>query len=59
MAKKKEGARINIKLVSVEGPYKGKSVYVTTKNRNNIKERLELKKYCKYTKKHILHREAK
>ncbi|MCX6161912.1 MAG: 50S ribosomal protein L33 [Ignavibacteriae bacterium] len=59
MAKKKEGARLNIKLVSIEGPHKGKSVYVTEKNRNNTKERLEMKKYCKFTKKHILHREAK
>ncbi len=59
MGKKKEGARINIKLVSVEGPHKGKSVYVTEKNRNNTKERIEMKKYCKYTKKHVLHREAK
>ena len=59
MAKKKEGARINIKMVSVEGPNKGKSVYVTQKNRNNTKERLELKKYCKITKQHVLHREAK
>ncbi len=59
MAKKKEGARINIKLVSIEGPHKGKSVYVTQKNRNNTKDRLEIKKYCKFTKKHILHREAK
>ena len=55
----KEGARINIRLVSVEGPHKGKSVYVTTKNRNNTKERLEMKKYCKWTKTHVLHREAK
>ncbi|MBC8490508.1 MAG: 50S ribosomal protein L33 [Bacteroidetes bacterium] len=56
---KKEGARINIRLVSVEGPNKGKSVYVTQKNRNNTKERLEVKKYCKWTKKHVLHKEAK
>ncbi|MBV6480253.1 MAG: 50S ribosomal protein L33 [Ignavibacteria bacterium] len=55
----KEGARIKIKLVSTEGPHKGKSVYVTTKNRINSKERLEMKKYCRWTKKHILHRESK
>ena len=55
----KEGSRIKIKLVSTEGPHKGKSVYVTTKNRINSKERLEMKKYCKWTKKHILHRESK
>jgi large subunit ribosomal protein L33 len=55
----KEGSRIKIKLVSIEGPHKGKSVYVTQKNRINSKERLEMKKYCKWTKKHILHRETK
>jgi large subunit ribosomal protein L33 len=55
----KEGSRVKIKLVSVEGPHKGKSVYVTTKNRINTKERLELKKYCRWTKKHVLHRESK
>ena len=56
---KKEGPRANIKMVSVEGPHKGKSVYVTQKNKNNSKERLEMKKYCKFTRKHILHRESK
>ena len=55
----KEGSRVKIKLVSIEGPHKGKSVYVTYKNRINSKERLEMKKYCKWTKKHILHRESK
>lgn len=55
----KQGPRIKIKLVSVEGPHKGKSVYSTTKNRNNTKERLEMKKYCKWTKARILHRETK
>ncbi len=55
----KEGSRVKIKLVSIEGPHKGKSVYVSTKNRVNSKERLERKKYCKWTKQHILHRESK
>ncbi|HMQ69752.1 MAG TPA: 50S ribosomal protein L33 [Ignavibacteria bacterium] len=55
----KEGSRVKIKLVSVEGPHKGKSVYVSTKNRINTKERLEMKKYCKWTKQHVLHRESK
>ncbi|MDQ3020755.1 MAG: 50S ribosomal protein L33 [Bacteroidota bacterium] len=55
----KEGSRIKIKLVSVEGPNKGKSVYVSTKNRINTKERIELKKYCKWTRQHVLHRESK
>ena len=55
----KEGSRIKIKLVSVEGPHKGKSVYVSSKSRINSKERLEMKKYRKWTKQHIMHRESK
>ena len=48
-----------IKLVSIEGPHKGKSVYWVTKNKKKNSERLELKKYCKFTRKHILHKESK
>jgi len=33
--------------------------YTTTKNKNNDPQRLELKKYCPYCRKHTLHREVK
>lgn len=33
--------------------------YTTTKNRKNSQEKLELKKYCKWDKKHTLHKESK
>jgi large subunit ribosomal protein L33 len=33
--------------------------YHTYKNKKTIKERLQLKKYCKYCKKHTLHKETK
>ncbi|MCX8095202.1 MAG: 50S ribosomal protein L33 [Caldisericia bacterium] len=33
--------------------------YTTTKNKNNDPNRLELKKYCPWCKKHTLHREVK
>ncbi len=33
--------------------------YVSSKNRNKNKERLELKKYCAPCRKHTSHREAK
>jgi large subunit ribosomal protein L33 len=33
--------------------------YVTTKNRNNQRERLELRKYCPRCRSHIAHRETK
>jgi len=33
--------------------------YTTTKNKRKHTDRLELKKYCKFCKKHTLHREIK
>ena len=33
--------------------------YVTTRNKNNTPEKLELMKYCKVCKKHTLHKEVK
>ena len=33
--------------------------YTTTKNKKNIKERLELNKYCPTSKKHTVHKETK
>lgn len=38
---------------------KGTSRYITSKNRRNLSEKLELKKYCKYCKKHTIHKEIK
>ncbi len=33
--------------------------YHSTKNKKNVKTRLELKKYCKHCKKHTPHKETK
>ncbi|MFY9175618.1 MAG: 50S ribosomal protein L33 [Peptococcia bacterium] len=33
--------------------------YNTTKNKKNIPDRIELKKYCKFCKTHTSHKEAK
>ncbi len=33
--------------------------YTTTKNKRKHTERLELKKYCKFCRKHTVHREIK
>ena len=33
--------------------------YQSHKNKKILKDRLELKKYCKFCKKHILHKETK
>lgn len=37
----------------------GVSRYVTTKNRRTTTTRIELKKYCKFDKRHTAHREVK
>jgi len=33
--------------------------YTTKKNKRNIQGKLEFKKYCKFDKKHTLHKETK
>ena len=33
--------------------------YTTTKNKKIMTEKLELKKYCRFCRKHIVHRETK
>ena len=33
--------------------------YFSNKNKKTLKDRLELKKHCKYCKKHTLHKETK
>lgn len=33
--------------------------YLSRKNKKVLKERLQLKKYCKFCKKHTLHKETK
>lgn len=53
----KKGNRIQITLECTEAP--GTSRYVTTKNRRNSPDRLELRKYNPKLRKHTLHREIK
>ena len=33
--------------------------YVTTKNKTNTQERLELRKYCKWCREHTMHKETR
>ena len=33
--------------------------YMSTKNKKNTPDRIELKKYCSFCKKHTLHKEGK
>lgn len=51
----KKGQRVVIKLRSTESGH----MYVTSKNRRNDTQRLELKKYDPLVRKHVLYRETK
>ena len=62
MAKKSKGNRVQVILEwteQKESGVPGMSRYITTKNRKNTPERLELKKYNPYLKRVTLHREIK
>lgn len=48
--------RVNITLACTET---GDKNYITTKNKRNKSERLELKKYCPRLKRVTIHRETK
>jgi large subunit ribosomal protein L33 len=50
-----KGAREKIKLKSTESG----AVYWTTKNKKTVTERLELKKYDKTIRRHVIFKEAK
>lgn len=50
-----KGAREYVKLKSTESPEQ----YWTVKNKRNTTQRLELKKYDKRLKKHVIFKEAK
>lgn len=52
----KEGPRIKIKLLSTAGTG---VFYSTTKNRRNTTEKIELLKYDRIIRKHVLFRESK
>ena len=62
MAKKTNEARVQVILECTEqkaSGVPGMSRYITTKNRKNTPDRLELKKYNPYLKKYTLHKEIK
>ncbi|HIE52827.1 MAG TPA: 50S ribosomal protein L33 [Armatimonadetes bacterium] len=61
-SKKSKGARIVVTLECTscaQSARPGVSRYTTTKNRRNTPGRLELRKYCRYERKHTLHREIR
>jgi len=58
----KRGSRVQVILECTEhkeSGLPGTSRYITTKNKKNTSERLELKKYNNIMKKQTLHREIK
>ena len=62
MAKKSKGNIVQVILECTEqkeSGVPGMSRYITTKNRKNTPERLELRKYNPYLKRVTLHREIK
>ena len=62
MAKKTKEARVQVILECTEhkaSGMPGTSRYITTKNRKNTPDRLELKKYNPILKKYTLHKEIK
>ena len=62
MAKKAKGNRVQVILECTEqkaSGVPGMSRYITTKNRKNTTERLELKNYYPYLKRVTVHKEIK
>lgn len=62
MAKKAKGDRVQVILECTEqkaSGVPGMSRYITTKNRKNTTERLELRKFNPYLKKYTIHKEIK
>lgn len=55
MAKKSKDARSYVKLVSSESDH----CYFVQKNRNNTKNRIELRKYDPVLRKHVMYKEGK
>lgn len=58
----KKGNRVQVILECTEQKntsIPGMSRYITTKNRKNTPERLELKKYNSYMRKYTVHKEIK
>lgn len=62
MAKKAKGNRVQVILECTEqkeSGVSGMSRYITTKNRKNTPERLEMRKYNPFLKKVTVHKEIK
>jgi large subunit ribosomal protein L33 len=49
----------NVELVALQCSECDRRNYTTYKNKRNVQEKLEFNKYCKFDRKHTLHKEAK
>jgi large subunit ribosomal protein L33 len=56
MATKKKTA---VELIALQCTECKRKNYTTKKNRRNIQEKLEFKKYCPFDRKHTVHKETK
>lgn len=56
MAKSKKGA---VELIALQCTECNRRNYTTKKNRRNTQGKLELRKYCKFDRRHTLHKETK
>ncbi len=59
MAKKEQRIMITLECTEARAEGKTPSRYTTTKNKQNTPERLELKKYNPFLRKHTIHKEIK
>ena len=62
MSKKSKGDRVQVILECTEmkdSGLPGTSRYITTKNKKNTPDRIEMKKYCRFCRKHTMHSETK
>ncbi|MGA2766442.1 MAG: 50S ribosomal protein L33 [Spirochaetia bacterium] len=54
-----KGKAKNLELVALQCTECDRRNYTTTKNRKNTQGKLEFNKYCRWDRKHTLHKEAK
>jgi large subunit ribosomal protein L33 len=52
-------AKATVELVALQCSECHRRNYTTTKNRRNVQGKLEFNKYCRFDRKHTLHKEAK
>ena len=50
------GAKIKTEQIHLQCTECKRKNYITTKNKQNVQEKLELKKYCPHDRKHTIHK---